>query len=92
MADVPQVERWKRIPRRRQGHEYNMMYSCMETCEPNQFHGYERSMGGGMLVRMVHLQLFLLPLAIMLKRRLQSAVEERRAEVGIDDRPLRKAS
>lgn len=63
MAEVPQVERRWRIPRRRQGHEYNMMYSCMRTCEPNQFRGYERSMRDGMLVRMVHLQLSLLPLA-----------------------------
>lgn len=31
------VERRKSIPRRRQGHEYNMLYSCVEICGPNQF-------------------------------------------------------
>lgn len=63
MAEVPQVERPKHIPRRRQGHEDNMMYGCVGICEPNQFHGYGRIIRGGMVVRVVHLLLSLLLLA-----------------------------
>lgn len=77
------AERRIRIPRRRQGHEYNMICSVLRTCGPNQFHGYRRGLRDGMFGRIVHLLLSLLELATEIWRRRHSAVEERRAEVGI---------
>lgn len=35
--DGYRAERRKSIPRRRQGHEYNMLYSCSGVCGPNHF-------------------------------------------------------
>lgn len=64
MAEGPQRERRKRIPRRRQGHEYNIPYRFTRTCEPNQLHVYGGDIRDGMLVRIVHLLLSLPSLSL----------------------------
>lgn len=71
----------KRIPRRRQGHNCNMLYICMEICGPNQFSWILEKHRGWNAFK----NLSSAAVSPVVRRRRPSAVEERRAEVGIRD-------